>query len=149
MQITYKGDYSLKAMLDLSLHYGKDVITIHGMAKRIDAPAKFLEQVLLDLKKGGFVESKRGVKGGYFLAKPPDKIVLGDVVRFVEGPVEPVPCADVKSHYKGCRDIHKCVFRGIWIDVAKATHDIIDNITFRDLADKFKTTIHSGDFYTI
>ena len=59
MKITYKGDYALKAVLDLALHYN-DIVTIHDLAKRTDAPIKFLEQVLLDLKRGGFVESRRG-----------------------------------------------------------------------------------------
>ena len=70
MKITYKGDYALKAILDLALNYGR-LVTIHELAARADMPLKFLEQVLLDLKKGGFVESRRGKVGGYLLAKPP------------------------------------------------------------------------------
>ena len=64
MRITYRGDYALKAMLGLSAHYGNGVVTIHDMAEQLDIPVKFLEQILLDLKKGGFVESKRGKIGG-------------------------------------------------------------------------------------
>ena len=66
MRITYRGDYALRAVLDLAAHYNQGVVTIHELAKRADAPVKFLEQVLLDLKKGGFVESKRGTNGGIF-----------------------------------------------------------------------------------
>lgn len=131
MNITYKGDYALKAVLDLAQHYDQEVVTIHAIAKRIDAPIKFLEQVLLDLKRGGFVESRRGKIGGYLLAKAPSQISLGDVVRFIDGPVEPIACVD--SNYKDCRDADYCVFRKTWQNVAKSISGIIDNITFKDL----------------
>ena len=138
MKITYKGDYALKTILDLAIHYNQGVITIHDLAKRADMPLKFLEQVLLELKKGGFVDSKRGVNGGYFLAKPPKEIKVGDVVRFIEGPIEPIACASRGTAYKGCADIYKCAFKHIWCEVADATVKIVDNITFEDLARKSK-----------
>lgn len=131
MRVTYKGDYALKAVLDLALNYGKDVVTIHEMAEHIDAPIKFLEQVLLDLKKGGFVESKRGNVGGYMLSRPPDKITVGEVIRFIDGPVEPISC--VRQGYSNCSDLYKCAFRKIWQDVSQATSDIIDKVTFETL----------------
>lgn len=131
MKITYRGDYALKAVLDLALHHGKELVTIHGMAKRIDAPVKFLEQVLLELKKGGFVESRRGKVGGFLLSRPPDKITVGEVIRFVDGPTEPIAC--VRKNYSACRDIYKCVFKKIWQDVSCAISNIIDNVTFEDL----------------
>jgi len=81
MKITYRGDYALKAVLDLALHYGTEAITIHDIAQRIDAPVKFMEQILLDLKKGGFIESRRGKVGGYLLSRSPEKITVGEVVR--------------------------------------------------------------------
>ena len=137
MHITYKGDYALKAILDLALYYDKGVVTIHDLAKRTDAPIKFLEQVLLDLKRGGFVESRRGKVGGYLLAKPPSQIKLGDVVRFIDGPIEPLAC--VGRGYSGCKDIYKCIFRNIWREIAHCTSDIIDNITFEDLAKQVKS----------
>ena len=132
MRVTYRGDYALKAVLDLALNYGKDVVTIHELAEHIDAPIKFLEQVLLDLKKGGFVESRRGNVGGYLLSRAPGKITVGEVIRFIDGPIEPISCA--RQGYSKCGDIYKCVFRKVWQDVAKATSDIIDNINFEALA---------------
>lgn len=139
MKITFKGDYALKTILDLALHYdGNSVVTIHDLAKQADIPIKFLEQVLLDLKRGGFVESKRGKVGGYLLAKPPAQIKLGDVIRFMEGPVGPIAC--VEKEYTGCKDLRKCVFRNIWAEVAKATSNIIDKLTFEDLANQVKAT---------
>lgn len=136
MRITYKGDYALKTILDLALHYGNGVVTIHDLAKRLDIPFKFLEQVLLDLKKGGFVESRRGKVGGYLLAKTPAQIRLGDVIRFIDGPVEPIAC--LEKRYSGCNQIYKCIFRKLWQDVARATANVIDSVTFEDLANQAK-----------
>lgn len=137
MRITYKGDYALKAILNLALHYGSDPVRISDLAKRLDIPIKFLEQILLDLKRGGFVESRRGKIGGYLLAKEPAGIKLGDIIRFIDGPIEPVAC--VQDNYEGCNDIAKCIFRDIWQRVADCTCEIIDNTTFEDLVDKLKS----------
>jgi Rrf2 family protein len=136
MKITYKGDYALKTILGLALHFGSSPMTIHDLAKRADIPIKFLEQILLDLKRGGFVVSRRGKVGGYLLAKPPSQIKLGDVVRFIDGPIEPVACVDNK--YKGCNEINRCIFRPVWKRVTEATAKIIDSISFEDLAKKTK-----------
>ena len=135
MKITYKGDYALKAVLELALHYGNgDVVTIHDMARQLDIPIKFLEQVLLDLKRGGYLAARRGKVGGYYLAKSPAAIKVGDIIRPIDGPIEPIACT--KKEYSGCGDMYKCVFRSIWQDVAKATSNIIDSITFENLANR-------------
>ena len=132
MKISYKTDYALKTLLELALNYNKGVLSINELAQRGDIPDKFLEQVLLILKKGGFVDSKRGVNGGYFLAKSPDKLVVGEVVRFVEGPIEPVTCVGRKN-YDECKDFSSCVFREIWAQIYTATSLVIDTITFAEL----------------
>lgn len=132
MKISYKCDYALKTLLELALHYNKGVLSINGLAKCGDIPVKFLEQVLLILKKGGFVESKRGISGGYLLAKPPEDITIGEVIRFVEGPVEPIACIN-KNLYDNCKDFRFCVFRDIWDQVYTATSLVIDTITFAEL----------------
>jgi Rrf2 family protein len=136
MRITYKGDYALKTILDLAIHYGTGLVTIHDIAQRADIPIKFLEQVLLDLKKGGFVESRRGKVGGYLLAKHPSRIKLGEVIRFMDGPIEPIAC--VEKGYSGCNDVYKCAFRKVWQEVFSATSDIIDNVNFEDLVNQTK-----------
>ncbi|MDD5566270.1 MAG: Rrf2 family transcriptional regulator [Candidatus Omnitrophica bacterium] len=141
MRITYRGDYALKAVLDLALNEGR-VVTIHELAKKADIPIKFLEQVLLDLKRGGFVESRRGKIGGYLLARPASRIKLGEVIRFIDGPIEPITC--VEKNYSGCTDIYKCVFRAIWVEVALTTSNIIDNVSFEDLANQVKS--HKREF---
>lgn len=136
MRITYRGDYALKTILDLSLHYPKRPVTIHDLANGADIPIKFLEQILLSLKRGKFVISKRGKVGGYLLARPPVKIKLGDVLRFIDGPIEPIICVD--KDYNGCSDINRCVFREIWKRIAESDAKIIDSITFEDLVKKNK-----------
>jgi len=134
MRITYKGDYALKTMLDLAVNYGLSPVSIPGLSKSADIPIKFLEQILLELKNGGFVESRRGKVGGYLLSRHPSKITLGEVIRFIDGPIEPIAC--VKQGYKGCKDMHGCVFKGIWLEISKCTAAIIDKISFQDLAAK-------------
>ncbi|MBU2540418.1 MAG: Rrf2 family transcriptional regulator [Candidatus Omnitrophica bacterium] len=148
MHISYKGDYALKSMLELAIRFPDTTTTITELAKGADIPFKFLEQVLLDLKRAGFLESRRGTHGGYRLAKHPAKITLGEVVRFIEGPIEPIACADKKSLYKGCKDVYNCVFRDIWTRVAEATAEIIDTVTFEDLANRFfaRATASSLDY---
>ena len=145
MRITYKGDYALKAILDLTLRYGAGVVTIHEIAQRADIPIKFLEQVLLDLKRGGFVESRRGKVGGYLLAKHPSQIKVGDVIRFIDGPIEPIAC--VEQGYSGCSDIYRCVFKQIWQEVAVATSEVVDTITFEGLANKVKGPHEVPSYY--
>ncbi|MDD5292170.1 MAG: Rrf2 family transcriptional regulator [Candidatus Omnitrophica bacterium] len=138
MQITYKGDYSLKTILYLATQHNKRVVKIHELADKLDIPVKFLEQILLELKRGGFVDSKRGIKGGYYLAKPPKDIRVGDVIRFVDGPIEPIACANKNKTYRGCRDINKCVFRGMWLKVAESISNVVDKVTFDELRNKYQ-----------
>lgn len=126
----------MKAVLDLALHYKRGVVTIHNLAKRADVPVKFLEQVLLELKKGGFVDSRRGINGGYLLARHPKDIKLGEVIRFIDGPVEPIAC--VEKGYSGCKNAYSCIFRKICQEITVAISKIIDNVTFEDLAAQLK-----------
>jgi Rrf2 family transcriptional regulator, cysteine metabolism repressor len=144
MKITYKGDYALKAVLDLALHYNRTLVTSQDMAKRIDAPSKFLEQVLLELKKGGLIESRRGSIGGYKLSRTPENITIGDVVRLIDGDIEPISC--VKDGYSDCSDIQNCVFKGIWQRVSQEISSIIDNVTFKELASSVKTVQEEIDY---
>jgi len=137
MQISHKMDYSLKIILYLSGSYPGGIAQIKQIAESQDIPRKFLEQILLLLKKGGFVLSKKGPKGGYFLPKPPEKILVGDVVRFVEGAIHPISCI-APGLEESCSFAPTCVFRDIWIDVETAISGVIDNITFRDLLEQEK-----------
>lgn len=147
MKITYKGDYALKALLELALNYNKRVVSIHELAAKGDIPYKFLEQVLLALKKGGFVGSKRGVNGGYFMAKPPDTVTIGDVIRFIEGPIEPITCVG-RNHYEECKDFITCVFRDVWGQVYNAISLVIDTVTFSELSRRVEGKMKGEKSYT-
>lgn len=135
MKITYKGDYALKAILQLTVEYEKSengVMSITEIARIGDMPTKFLEQILLALRKGGFVKSKRGVNGGFYLARPPEDITVGDVIRFIDGPIEPIACVE-GGRYKGCKDIGCCIFRDIWKELQAAMSGVVDGLTFQQL----------------
>lgn len=140
MKITYKGDYALKALFQLALKYeneGDGVMSITEIAKSGDMPTKFLEQILLTLRKGGFVKSKRGINGGFSLARPAENITIGEVIRFIEGPLEPISCVE-EERYKGCKDLTSCIFRGVWKEVADSTAKIVDHLSFADLIRKYE-----------
>ena len=130
MKITYRGDYALKTILDLALHHG-ELVHIENIAERQDIPIKFLEQILLTLKNGGFVRSKRGPGGGYTLTRPPTEITVGEVIRFIEGPIEPIAC--VEEGYDGCDFPDRCAFRDLFAQVSSAVSRIIDRVTFEDM----------------
>lgn len=137
MRISYKGDYALKAMLELSLKYEQgEAIAINEIAASGDMPENFLEQILLTLKKGGFVKSKRGINGGFYLAKAPAEITVGEVIRFIEGTIEPISC--VEEGYKGCKDIKNCILRDMWKEVGRAISLVVDTMTFEELAIRYK-----------
>ncbi|MFA4857910.1 MAG: Rrf2 family transcriptional regulator [Candidatus Margulisiibacteriota bacterium] len=133
MKITFKGDYALKAVLDLSINAGRPE-KIEDIARRQDIPLKFLEQILLALKKGGFVRSVRGRKGGYALARLPEKITMGEVIRYIEGPTEPISCI-AKTGETHCNYAAQCVFRDVFLDIGKYINNKIDQLTFAKLKD--------------
>jgi len=141
MKITYKGDYALKALFQLALKYIDEgegaILSISDIAELGDMPVKFLEQILLTLKKGGFVKSRRGIKGGFVLARPPREITVGEVVRFIEGPIEPISCI-AEERYKGCKDVANCIFRDVWKEVGHAISVVVDTLTFEELVLRYK-----------
>ncbi len=134
MRITYKGDYALKTMLELSRVPRGQVITISDLAEKLDIPQKFLEQVLMDLRRGGFVQSRRGKHGGYILAKSADEITVLDIVRLIDHPVEPIACVDCE--YKGCRDMSSCAFRPLFVSAHEAVNRILSEATLGSLLRK-------------
>jgi Rrf2 family transcriptional regulator, cysteine metabolism repressor len=136
MKISYKSDYALKAILDLALCYESgEPVRIQDTAKRIDAPVKFLEQIFSGLKTHGIIESRRGSSGGYLLRKAPEQITVGEIIRLIEGPTEPISC--VKQDYSGCSEVYTCVFRKIWQDAHFASSQVIDTVNFKDLVEQY------------
>ncbi|MFH0886807.1 MAG: Rrf2 family transcriptional regulator [bacterium] len=131
MRISFKGDYALKAMVDLAAHYPK-LVHVEDIAKRQDIPLKFLEQIILELKKGDFVKSKKGPGGGYILAKDPAKIFLGPVIEFIDGPMEPITC--VSRHGKTHCDYAKCCcLYDVFKDIGDYIRGKVDGLSFREL----------------
>ncbi len=137
MRISYKTDYALKAILHLSGNYPNKIDHIKDISQKQDIPKKFLEQVLLLLKNGGFVLSKKGPNGGYFLKKAPDQITIGDIIRHIDDSVSPISCIET-GNGETCDFSSICVFRQVFNDVEKAISDIIDNIDFKELLIKEK-----------
>jgi Rrf2 family transcriptional regulator, cysteine metabolism repressor len=130
MKLTYKGDYALKAILDLCLHAqeGK-VVPLTDIARRQDIPVPFLEQIMLILKKAGVVQSKAGKGGGFQLLKSPERITLGEIIRLIEGPVEPIACG-VREGTSACAEEGRCAFKEVWVQVTEAVSGIVDTVTF-------------------
>ena len=135
MRISTKGDYATRALQDLALRYNQGPIPIEAIAQRQALPARYLEQLLLPLKRGGFVGSKRGVNGGYYLAKPPREITLGQIIRTVDGPIAPIFCVAETSR-EACSQESLCVLREIWTEVRDAVAAIVDNTTLADICER-------------
>ncbi|MBN2201117.1 Rrf2 family transcriptional regulator [bacterium] len=151
MKISYKTDYALKAILDLAVQSdsGK-AVSITDIAGRQDIPVPFLEQIMLLLKKAGVVQSKTGKGGGFFLLKKPEEITVGEIVRLIEGPIEPIACG-VRGVPSGCAEEGRCAFQEVWLKVADAVSDVVDNATFADI---MRRTLelrppHAEDHYII
>jgi Rrf2 family protein len=126
MRITARGEYAIKAVLDLALHQGRTLVPIQEIAARQAIPQRYLEQVLLALKRAGFLVSKRGAAGGYHLTRPPEQITVGAVLRAVEGTAGPL------DPRRGGRNGHELA--ELWEAVAEAVAEVVDRVTFADLA---------------
>lgn len=124
MNISVKGEYALHAIFDLAQQKLGAPIKIADIAKRQKIPQKFLELILAGLKQGGFVESRRGAEGGYLLARPPEAITVGQVVRYVEGAKSAKPAGKRKTDDP---------FSETWRRVDQAVSDVIDQTTFAEL----------------
>jgi Rrf2 family protein len=124
MNISVKGEYALNAIFDLALQPVGEPIKIADIARRQKIPQKFLELILSSLKQGGFVESRRGAEGGYLLARAPDAITVGEVVRFVES---------IKTNKVSPNQQTGDPFADTWARVEKAISGVIDQTTFADL----------------
>jgi Rrf2 family protein len=134
MRISAKGEYAIKAMLDLALHSGKGLIPIQGIADRQEIPQRYLEQVLLLLKRAGFLTSKRGSAGGYHLMRPSREITVGEVVRAIEGSLAPLDFS--RRGGRGSAQEHSRDLQELWQKVSDAVSEVLDGITFADLCEK-------------
>jgi Rrf2 family protein len=122
-------------MVILAQRYGQGPILISDVAAPEKMPRKFLELILLELKNHGLLQSKKGKGGGYFLAKPPQMITVGQVVRIIDGPIAPLPCVSRTAYMRceECADERTCAIRMVMKDVREATAKILDSVTLADM----------------
>src|SRR4030043_711904 len=129
MKLSTKIRYGSRAMVELASHYGEGAIELKEIAKKENISPKYLEQVIIPLRTAGLVESVRGSKGGYSLAKSPSEISLKDVIEVLEGPLRLVDClADPKI----CQKIHSCVTREVWNEATNAINRVLGSVTLEE-----------------
>jgi Rrf2 family protein len=137
MKLSVRGEYALRALLVLGLHYGDGVVRIQTISQEQNIPKKFLEQILNDLKSLGAVESRRGAVGGYRLARPPQNITLASVVRHTEGALAPVSCVSDRFYERcTCPDEARCPIRSVMKEVREAVVGIMERATVADLCER-------------
>lgn len=132
--LSKKAQYAFRALEYLVEKYNQGPVLISEIAKKKKIPLKFLENILLELRKEGFLESKKGKGGGYFLAKKPDKIPVAAIIRVVDGPIAMLPCVSLYFYQrcKNCDEKH-CGLHDIMEGVRDATLHILENKTLQDL----------------
>jgi len=134
MLISQKCQYALRAIFELAKRRGNGPVKIADVAKAQAIPVRFLEVILSQLKQGGFVESRRGSRGGYELARLAPELTVGEIIRFVEGPFGPVVCA-MGNRNSECPLYGNCVFLPMWEKVRVAISAVYDTTTLQDLVD--------------
>lgn len=136
MHLTKKGEYALRTLIRLGLarRIGRDVVSASELAEGENLPFKFIENILQQLRRAGYVESRRGKDGGLRLAKPMKAITIGEIVRFIDGRLAPIGCASETDYEKcSCPDEQHCGLRMLMIDVRNAIARILDGYTLDDV----------------
>lgn len=136
MKLSKKSEYGLRALIELTQAHGSATLQRHEIAARQHIPVEFLEQILLALKRAGLLSSRRGMKGGYALIKPPEEITVGQVIRILDGPLAPIGCVS-KTAYHKCQDCPYadkplCPVQHVMGPVRDAIAGILDNCTLHD-----------------
>jgi Rrf2 family protein len=135
MRITFKGDYAIKSLLFLARKSEAspgEYYQISEISKDQDIPLKFLEQIFLLLRKAGYLKSHRGTRGGFALNRQPGDIMLGEIIRLIDGPLAPIACVS-KSAYQACDFEPRCVLKPIWAEVNRSASALLDTLTFSEL----------------
>ena len=132
--ISQKAKYALRALVSLARAQRGATMMIGDIAREQAIPKKFLEQILLELKRAGYVASRRGRTGGYELLKGPEEIWFGEVLRLIDGPIAPLPCLSKIAYRKceDCRDEGSCEIRHVFERVTLATRAVLDSTTLAD-----------------
>ena len=135
MKISTKGRYALRLMLDLAQYSSEtEYVSIKKISKRQDISEKYLEQIVAQLSRAGFVKSTRGAQGGYCLAREPQTYTVGMILRLIEGNLSSVSC--LEDNPNKCRRCNNCVTLEVWQQINDAVDNVIDNITLQDLLEK-------------
>jgi Rrf2 family iron-sulfur cluster assembly transcriptional regulator len=129
MKVSTRGDYAARALLSLALHGSDRPTSVKEIAERTNLPQPYLEQILLSVKGAGLVRSKRGVGGGYVLARPPEQITLADIVAAVEGPQ--LPLDEHPDHCEG-----HCVLQEVWVGVDDESRRVLERVTLAELVQR-------------
>jgi Rrf2 family protein len=132
MRLSKRGEYALRALIDLGIaqELGRPILQVTELASKEKLPVKFLEQILTQLKAGGYVETKRGKLGGYSLSKPMNRIKFGAVIRLIDGPLAPIRCVSRTAYERcTCPDEAHCGLRMLMFDVRNAIARVLDRHT--------------------
>ncbi|AFA49413.1 RrF2 family transcriptional regulator [Acetobacterium woodii] len=134
MKISTKGRYALRLMLDLAINNTGEYIPIKRIAERQEISEKYLEQIITQISRAGYVRSVRGSQGGYQLTNSPESYTVGMILRLMEGELSPVACLDEPSN---CNRADRCVTVDVWRKIKAAVEDVVDNITLADLVKSY------------
>ncbi len=135
MRLSTKGEYASRAILELSLRYGQGPLHTRESSKAQEIPPRFLGQILLLLKRAGYLKSRKGHHGGFQLAKPPAEISVAEVIRVMDGPLAPIDCVSVMAH-EACPMEDVCGLRWLWKEVRDSVAGLLERTTFADLVSK-------------
>ena len=139
MKLSTKSEYGLRAMLNIAMNCGEGATSITDIAKDEGLSVAYLEQLLNKLRRQGLLESVRGPKGGYVLSKDRGAITVGDIVKTLDGPLQPAHCVGTKDGlHVACKKSNGCVPKLVWLKLAKAVGECLDSITLSDLCDEVK-----------
>jgi Rrf2 family protein len=135
MRLSRRSEYGLRALVDLVRSDGSGPVALAVLAERNNLPAKFLEQIMSTLKRGGVVRTTLGAHGGYAMAADPSSVTIGRVIRMLDGALAPVPCVSLRYYERcSCPDEATCSLRDVMIDVRDAMLAILDHESLRELA---------------
>jgi len=132
MKISTRGRYGTRMMLDLAAHHDQGPTPLREIAKRQDLSVKYLEQLIIPLKAAGYIRSVRGARGGYTLARKPDKISVGQIIKVLEGGLSLVDCVEDP---KVCEREKNCPTRDIWLRMSERLLEELSSLTLSDVLD--------------
>ena len=135
MKLSTKGRYGLRAVLDLALNSETEAVALSGIAERQSISISYLEQLVAKLKKAGIVESTRGARGGYILARPAEEISVGDILRALEGDLSPVDCSELIGG-PSCNASDICVTKYVWKRISDSINNAVDTLMLSELVNE-------------